>query len=335
MTLQSGPVAVAFLAFALWGCQTLTTTHEPVNAPVPVKPRVGQYYFLPKKLIQITGTSNETAYSIAMQELIEADRDYRYFLHLGKNIFYDDHTVLTTNSKGLLSTVNVTTTDATPAIIDTLAEMAVNLARIAANTSAAKGGGNPPDPFDVVFDPFDELQVTRAAKRMFDSGVILTHLPLPAVKTHFTGDIKKGTAPSPDGVFFRPPTIASFEISTAEGRSGHVYRRFGVTVPDKRTVAVLPYNREFLVTKQLNATFTDGQLTSVDYQLPSQARAAVGIPANIVKRVAEAIPEIVRVRNENRSDPNAAINAQAALLNAQAGLLNAKKALKDAEKNAD
>ena len=338
MNVRFGLLSAASVGFFFSGCQTVTTAPEPIDKPVHQKALVGQYYFLPKKRLQIIGTHDGSIYTVTLAEIMEADHRHRYFARQRKNVLYDDHTVITTDAKGLLAAVNVTSTDQTPAIIDSIADTIINLAKIAANASGwkvAEAGGMPP-PFDVIFDPFSQAEIKAANKTMDPSGFQITAKPLPPINADFSRQVTKGAPPAPEGISFRPPTIMSFEFASKEGSPTNVYRKFGVTLPDQRTISTLPYNREFLVGRTLNATFTEGMLSSVDYTLPSQVKAAIGIPASIIGKVSEALPDLITVRNANRNAgadaETARLNAQAGVLNAQAAVITARKALKDAQK---
>jgi len=159
-------LATVFIA----GCTALDTTHVPSAKVDEKKPHVGRYYMLPKALITIQGTPDSSGnLDVEASVTLAPDSRQRYFLRWTTNPFYEDvFNNIDVDADGMISTVNYTTEDKTPVILNDLLTTAVNLGKIANTLGfspfAADNGTSPNRlPFKYTFDPFDEAE-TRIVK---------------------------------------------------------------------------------------------------------------------------------------------------------------------------
>ena len=269
-------------------------------------PRLGNYYFLPRGLIQIDGgpvsKDFSTDFHVTVKSVNVPDKERRFFLRQHANPFYDDDLQLKINGKGLLETVNFTTEDKTPAIIDKVTETFIDVARIGASGRGALFM-NPQEartaivlkPFHVVFDPFNPAEKEAARKKLEECGFALTFPDATPGNALVAGDSKdrklvyretRDSVSPPDpaaaeGIFYRPPTVVALAVATLDSSQTGVLQQVYVRVPNRNEVAVMDASRSFLIKKKSNYALVDGDLIQIDHNRPSQAMALVGIPASI------------------------------------------------------
>lgn len=320
------------------GCSTMQTETAALGDSAPGKPKVGNYYFLPRGMIRVAGQPDkDKGYVVVISRFNVPDVNARYFLQQNMNPFYDDHTTLEVDEQGLLTTTNVDSEDKTPAILDKVTETVINVAKISANL-----GGSPlalsdirnetsdPKPFNCTFDPLERTQVNEAKRKVSAAGFLL--------HVEDTGGSGKKVAPPADsspsnrGVFYRPPRVVNITITAKSALKSPVLEKTVVRVPDPSQTAVLSLSRPFLVKKTTNLTFAAGDLKKVEFKKASEALAVVSIPASITAKVAEAIPSIIEIQD---SRANSALAAEKASLEAQKGVLDAQLQLAQSRKALD
>jgi hypothetical protein len=350
-------VSAVSLGLALLSCEAVfTTSSEPAGNP-PTN-TLGSYYFLPKSRIKIDGVPGKDTgtYSITITPVNEPDRNHRYFLRYHPNALAEDTYTITVDAKGLLQTLNLQAEDKTPAIINKVADTAASILSAAENAAAmVRLQGTPPPkpcdsppqlPFTVVFDPQDENEYSKARRLVSAAHFILDVSPVPSARrktSSFTADGNKqvlvdarGVSSSElqtlssDGVFFHPPTIVTVEVRPEDSTCLRLVYVTDIRIPDKHQLAVFDLRRMALVKRTTNLAFVDGNLTTVGETRPSQALAAVTIPADLAAKAAAAIPALIKIQNDTA---NASVNAETARLNAQTARLNAESNWLKAEAN--
>lgn len=336
--------------FLLTGCISLKSKQIDDAHPMDVTPRVGNYYFLPRGLVQMDGEpvyvqNNMVDFKITVKVANVPDKEARYFLRHRINVFYDDAIVLKVNGKGLLESVNITTEDRTPAIIDKIADTIIDIGKIASSGNPLADvkslqDENKPKAFHVQFDPLSPIQRGQAVAALEKAKVVLAFdddLPNSRVMT----DVKRIRAllsnrssfndPKVielDGAAYRPPMIVGMSLSLSGGDVAAIkLAQVSVRVPDAGALAVMDTSRSFLIKKINNYTLVDGDLYQIDHTRPSQLLAAVSIPASIARKVSEAIPTIVAIQDKRAARVPPDLAAQKAQLDAETSVLNSKAAL--------
>lgn len=371
--------AVAMAFFTSPGCTTLRTSREPVadqqeagKAQADIVKatreerlgRVGQYYFLPKALIQIIGVRTfappaaesqppkVNGLVITITKVLVADRRSRFYLRWTQNPFYDDNLKeLSVDDRGLLQTVNFDATDQTPGILQDLAEATVNVFRIAGGGGVATRAKNPDDPdyepelepFTYIFDPFDRAEVTAVKARLRLNNLILDLTPEPvALQSEIGRRLARiqGTSqnvesnpsafdPKSGGVFYHPPTTVEMRLRYSSEETYRLVERKVLTVPDLSRIANFRFGRSPLVKRATALTFVDGMPSKAVVDRPSPFRAATSAIKGVTGIVADAIPTIVNVK-DNRT--RAGLESEKSLLDARTGVLTSEKQLLDAQR---
>lgn len=189
----------------LIGCTVLETTPSPSARFDEARPHVGRYYFLPKALITIEGAPDTDGnYLVTTSVSLVADKRYKYFLNWKPNAFSEDAiNNLDVDSDGLLTSVNYSAEDKTPAIISDIVKTAINVFKIAGQLRGNRAEEAPRAPFKYTFDPFNEYETHKVRYELRHKQSISVYVyPDPAEVHH----LKQAADPAGGGVFYHPPT---------------------------------------------------------------------------------------------------------------------------------
>ncbi|HWB58302.1 MAG TPA: hypothetical protein VG733_02375 [Chthoniobacteraceae bacterium] len=181
------------------------------------KAHIGRYYMLPKALLTIEGTPDSSGgFDVDASVTVVADSRYRYYLRWKPNPTYDDFfNNIDVDGNGLLSTLNYTVEDKTPAIVNDLATTAVNLGKIINGIATADTNGHAPQPFKYTFDPFDQAEYQRVEDELEQNQHLKMYLaPRPqgaqSALAKYSYDKIPDAAPAQNpqggGIFYHPPT---------------------------------------------------------------------------------------------------------------------------------
>lgn len=103
-------------------------------------------------------------------------------------------------------------------------------------------------------------------------------------------------------------------------------------VADPIHTFVADNNRGVFVKKRVDFAVTDGVLTGIEVDKPSELLAIVSLPVDILKAIAAIPGEILTVKIKQLSDEKGLTAAQVELLKAQIDLIKQRQALADAQK---
>lgn len=334
--MRSAPnlTGLLLLTALLTGCSSFRSTAVDPNHPEK-QGRVGLWYKLPKALLTIQGgpsKTDPTGYEITVAQEIVADARRDYHLAWVKQPFYDDKTAkpVTVNAKGLLTNVELNTTDQTPGIITDLVDTTISVFKIAgggAQSGDLKRALESMPPFSYSFDPFDADERERVMARLRAHGVEVQISPQVSGSTSGIGqalaheDVQALAALQRDGVLFHPPTAVDLRFEIAKL---NLITRKTVTVPNPHIVAHFPFRRSPLVASTTALTLVDGMPSGFTIDRPSPARAFTGLLKTVTSTVASAVPTLVNV-NVNREKSELA--AEKSLLDAQTNHLKAQQQL--------
>jgi hypothetical protein len=341
-------IDLLLLAALLSGCSSFRSTAVDPRHTEP-HGRIGLWYKLPKALLTIQGgpsKTDPTGYEITVTPEIVADSRRDYHLAWTKQPMYDDKTAkpVTVNAKGLLTNVELNTTDQTPGIITDLVDTTISVFKIAgggAQSGDLKRAREEMPPFSYAFDPFDASERERVLTRLRGHGVDVRICPpaagatsclgpslAPGGKTVAQADLAQIEVLQRDGVLFHPPTAVELRFEIAQL---NLITRKTVTVPNPDIVANFPFRRAPLVASTTALTLVDGMPTGFTIDRPSPAKAFTGLLKTVTSTVASAVPTLVNV-NVNREKSELAaekglLDAQTAHLKAQQQLLKEQAAL--------
>lgn len=145
------------------------------------------------------------------------------------------------------------------------------------------------------------------------------------------------------GVVFRLMTPRTFglDVSTADVkfgtedctlRSGSFSADGGtIMVADPLRTFVVDNSRTAFVKKTVNLTVTDGVLTTIDVEKPSELLAAISLPVDVLKVIASIPAELLSIKVKQISDEKSLSSAQVEMLKLQIELIKQRQALIDAQ----
>jgi hypothetical protein len=346
-----GTLAAASLL--LGACASLKTLDPERTSRIESRSRVGNYYFLPRGIIDLKGTwagkkedVDFATFSITVAQHNEPDRGHRYYLAQCWHPLFDDDVQITVDERGLLTTTNVDSTDQTPAIIDTLAQTVLDVAEIGARLGgsplsiAGRLAGPPAEyqsslpfrPFDLSFDPTSGSEVATARRKLAACGFDLAVEPDPTSAKGGGSPLLPSAAPghARRGVLYRPPATVQIRLTSRSDGHSAFAKNYTVRIPDLGAIATLDLSRAALVKKTTKLAFAGGDLKEVKYTHPSQAKALVAIPASVAAKVKAAVPTLIQIEQSQRPSPTAALEAETNYYNALAARDAARKKAADA-----
>lgn len=277
----------------------------------------GIFYFLPRAKVRVVGSwvdpsKPETSpFQVTITTEMEADPKARYYLKPDVNVFYDDHTHLAVNAKGLLITANATAEDRTPQIVADIAATGANAFRFAAGGGfaalAATETKRAFTPFDIVFR-LDEIEKVRDDFKKAGFKIGVTRELADGVKYSARG---WGWINSKDendipwlkhGVVFRPWEPVQIDIEALDKakiiEGAHRYSAV-LMVPDEKHPLVFDYSRMPFVKKVSNVTFVDGCLHGYESTRPSSVLGFLQIPKAVMSAIAPLPLEIKNTQISN------------------------------------
>ncbi len=248
-------------------------------------------------------------------------------------IYYDpsplssDGITVDVDEHGYLTSVAIDVDDKTPAFVAALVDIAklgVTLDKYPATVLAITNGIVKQE-FHFYVDPY--------------SGATQTLDPIPGV----TGDeidvsvashtaSSGGTSPNPSisscaGKICYPALVA--KTLSLSGPVGTKEQRV-VVVPDPRQLFEVDFKRAAAVQKTVTAEFSDGILSKVVLNKPSEALSITSIPIDILTEIISIPSELVQLKIDTSGKEKDLVNAQKELLKAQESLLEAVETAKEA-----
>jgi|JI6StandDraft_1071083.scaffolds.fasta_scaffold00721_10 muramidase (phage lysozyme) len=336
------------LLLAFTACTSLQTTEQ--NAAkgfnLDVSDSVGFFYFLPKALIKIEGKASTTTaagYEIIVSRLMVADKRRQFHLKWKNNPLFDDTitTPIAVNSQGLLTSVEFSSTDQSPAILNDLATTTVNVFKILGGGPQGGDKSTPPPqtpkPFSVTFDPLDQAE-SQAAEALIRkaSGAVVQVCGVSGASQSCISDkmgsvggkvgallvgSEEAQAEKRGGVVYHPPTAVELRFDLSNTGSSIIHRDT-VVVPDPARVACFRFGRSPFVNRTTKLTLTEGMPTNFTLVRPSPMKGFTGMLSTVTGTIAAAVPTIVNVKMNQEIAESA---AQKKLLEARTNLATAKK----------
>jgi len=303
------------------------------------------YYYLPRTLLSLQVKADKTA----PQQVVtawgvetHADRNQAFCLDYLASPTSVDNVVVQRTEEGLLTSINASVEDRTPAIITSLVQTAENLAIAGARSTAVPGQI---ETLNIQFDPFvwEELMLAKAELRRFDMCLYVEGFSFPtegmtaaevraaagrwcSTDAHATPRYDPrgytfATLPVPPavmrvGILYRP--MATHRVVILRRKSGvwELYQNKRVEMPNASPVLSIGVQRAMFTTRQTSLLFNNGTLTDVAIDKKSEAEGFVVIPLAVAKAITDIPAQIVQVRLAD-------VQSHAALIQAQGNLVNA------------
>lgn len=277
-------------------------------------------YALAAGLVNIgVSASAEDLTKPEITEVVVADTGGRYALSFPESVLAYDKPVVEITPQGLLQSVNADNDDKTVDVVKKVTEIVVDIAG-AAKLEAA--GTKKAFAANVLFDPFNGASRDEAAAAL-DALLPDVTVTVTAIDGSPLPDLAPSEKADPAGcsasVCFRLLTPIRVRMKL----DGVVDVTKVVFVPDPRFVAAFNVTRGACVHKISKLNFTNGTLTKVDIDSPSELLGCLAIPADIVK----AVIGLPATASANRK---AFYDAQKVLAQSQASLLATQQRILEA-----
>jgi hypothetical protein len=131
-----------------------------------------------------------------------------------------------------------------------------------------------------------------------------------------------------DGIYYHPLTRLRLTYRPKNTPAIAAAQTETFVIPDYEFTECLSLRRAAMVKQKTDLTFSNGMLKKIVFSRPSQGLAVIKIPQKIISTAAEAIPEIIKIRNETATSD---LKQDTALLQAQEQYLQAEIDLKKKE----
>lgn len=327
----------------------------------------GLDYFLPKAIVDLTIKSALPAKdapsgaSPVLTLLVDGvhyvpDPSYHYSVKIDHSAFYDDDIAVTTDANALLQSVNSITTDRTPDIIQKLAEAPLQI--LTGQTFV--GVKVPGKVFDIKYslDPTSWAEINdlnRLLKRV-NTGVKFSARPL----VYISSDRSRIHPNCGINICFRTAMPYVLELSRTNGKRAKnatntkngknagknggdsakgnqnlnngvdippVVARQVVVLPNRHVVGEIPITRSAFVRKEFKLGFTNGMLTSVHLNNPSEVLAFIQIPITVAKAIVSIPSAMFQFKTTQITADNNLLTAQQKNLDLQRQIIDAQQKL--------
>lgn len=173
------------------------------------------FYYLPKLLVRIKGAAKEADYTITVSAEYAADGNGRYFLEMRGNPFYEDHSTLEVDARGLLTSVDITAEDKTGEIIGDIAAIAAKAMTFGVGVAPGlRSASEGIPPFDVTFEigEFPKIR-NRLLALGLDVKLEKSAPTMTSISAFEFAERKNGQSKPVSGIVFRPGIPYTLKIS--------------------------------------------------------------------------------------------------------------------------
>jgi len=298
----------------------------------------GINYFLPKGIVDLTIKSNSTVDkdgkptgNLAVSLSIDAvkyvpDPLYHYSVSINHDSFYDDDISVAVDEKGLLKSVNSITSDRTADIIQKIAEAPKDILTVKLLTDKPRI-----TKFDIKFSLDPESATDRARLNQhlsrIDPRIQFRAQPVVAIPS-------SQSRHHPDcgiHVCFRTAMPYALELFTVEGSDIVVVARQIAVLPNRHVVGQIPITRAPFVKKEFKLAFTNGMLTSVSLNNPSEVLGFVQIPITVAKAIVSIPSAMFQFKTTQITADNNLLAAQQKNLDLQRQIIETQQKLLEAQ----
>lgn len=281
-------------------------------------------------------------------EPVIPDTSQRFMLSLSHQVMNDDDLKIQTSETGLLKSLSATSTDRTGDVLVEIAKAAAQVAKLVA--------GFPPGAVPVVradgapgcdeykerhyVDPSDRKSVAviqaRLAARADGPQLIVEDLTTPCEVGEVIGTTKDEAGKDVpvycgvnkeriaiakdkhlDGLLHRRSAPFRVALHSPPGAAIEQTIAIVATVPDPRTDALMTIQSGNFVTRTYAADFTDGALTRLDQNEPSEVQGFATIPNRVLAEIVSIPTDLLQLKVDYSSKERSIVENQKALLEAQ------------------
>jgi hypothetical protein len=272
------------------------------------------------------------------EEITEPDPNFLFTLtpENSRFYFYDDDVTVSVTPNGLLSAINLTSTDQTGTVAVKVATLAKEIAKAASGLTGRdveeegkeERVAREPFYFSQLVDPLNEKDLADFnAKLMAEECDLLVGIkPLASNLTVIEPDVSKRA-----GVFHRPLLPYTLYFSSSEQKQDgneSAYVEHHLYLPNRAPILAIDLERASFVKIVHGLKFKDGVLTEVRFSRPSSASAFLDIPIGIAKDIVSIPAELFQLKLNLSNEDKQMLDAQKGLVEAQKNLLKEQEELR-------
>ena len=285
-----------------------------------------------------TAKNNLVKFSIEPLPLVP-DTDQGFVAAMRHSPFRKDQLNLTTTEMGLLSSAKSIAEDQTGKIAATIAQAIVSLGGMPAPYAAASTIERPKEEkeeekdleIDSVVDLADkdgDVKKLRCnlKKKKLDFVIVppfdgdkpskAPNCEEPKKTPSIHGNTKDGTGKpcGEEGLFYRRELPYLVKITREDGGDDIPQANALVFMPNRSPITRVPMEAGPFVTSKNTVAFTNGMLTSIEVERPSEILGLVSIPADVAQTMITAISQMIKLRLDYSSSQVNLAKDQSALL---------------------
>ena len=344
-------LALLALALASSACSTQVLETQMIwpDSPssVPQCHSALGYYYLPRTLLSLQVMSDKASKEqkiTAWGTETHADRNQAFCLDYLASAASIDNVTVQRTEEGMLTSINASVEDRTPAIVTALIQTAENFAIAGARTVAVPGQT---DSLNIQFDPFvwEEMLLAKAELRRFNMCLYVEGFSFPtegmtaaevraaankwcstdahATRRYDPRGYTFATLPVPPeamraGILYRPMATHRVVILREKAGTWELYHNKRIEMPNASPVLAIGVQRAMFTTRKTTLLFNNGTLTDVALDKGSEAEGFVVIPLAVAKALVDIPAQIIQVRIADVQSHAALIQAQGSLVDATA-----------------
>ncbi len=347
--LRAVALPVVLLA-ALSGCAVYETTALNQIEGVACRSTAGAY-FLPRTLVRVKVMPNDIGRGFKVdrdQPAFATVADFRhqpYCLDYLASPTSRDVVAIKRSANGLLQEVFSNVVDRSAEIAITLVKAGALFAQAGARTSVLNGAAAGEAPPDLMFDPFDPLEMTEVnrALRRFGLCVYIENHNFPEGTVNPQAwcsdphqeryvnqyNILLATTPArPEamngGILYRPNTTHKLVIRRKSDPTGRepwsLYITKHMEMPNVSPIFSIGVHRAIFTNRETSLTFANGVLTNVRIEKGSELEAFSRIPLEVAQAIVNLPTEIIQLRINDTKGQSELASAQTTLITTLADL---------------
>ena len=295
-----------------------------------ISPGTGQFYALPKGYVSLTierklDANKTPALTVTMNEPESVpDTDHIYVLKYDHSEFSADKVKIETSERGLVTGVTTTTKDPLPGAIREFANFVVGVATSGISPTTAAAAAVPSDEafkVEARFDPAEAESWANLRDHLREQYGVTIEIERPPLLGAATDEAIAAGCEEMVCYRFVLPYRITVEDPVSNARAEAI-----VVLPNEGPIAGIWVVRRSFAENKFTLTFTNGVLTTAEYDDPSALVGALMIPIDIAKAIVSIPSALFRFTIAHEAT---GITAQKNLLDAQKQLAQAHLDLRE------
>jgi hypothetical protein len=285
-------LVLSFIIITATGCGVVLTSQKGDIYQQTAPPNtVG--YFLPKGLIRVKLTPSQDSYDLTIESLFVPDPDFFYTLAYDPSAWADDSIKVTLSENSLISTIEVTTEDKTSAIVEKVIGIVKDVVKSVSLPvpGAAVAKGERVKVLAITFDPNKPEDIREVTNKLEENGISIKITSLKGKGVAGTTTYQDNLFLKGNSIYYRPLVPYKITLEAQDVIKSEIFY-----LPNGAPILSMDINRAPFIKKTTKLSFTNGILTSVEINKPSEVLGGLEIPAQIAKAILEIPGELIQLK---------------------------------------